>query len=72
MRYRVSGLPTAPRASYLVCGENVRSEAPLERGRETQMSDDAPSSHLGKRGRRTRQPAAWPSSQRRMFATVSW
>jgi hypothetical protein len=36
------------------------------------MSDDVLSSHLSKLGCRTRQPAPWPSSQRQMFATVSW
>ena len=52
--------------------EYVRSEIPLGRHRETQMSDYALSSRLSKRGCRTRQPAPWPSSQRQMFATVSW
>jgi hypothetical protein len=52
--------------------ENVSSEIPLGRDRETQMSDYALSSHLSQRGCRTRQPAPWRSSQRQMFATVSW
>jgi hypothetical protein len=49
-----------------------RSEISLGRDRETQMSDYALSSRLSERSCRTRQPAAWPSSQRQMFATVSW
>jgi hypothetical protein len=61
--------PGAPHRSGT---KNVRSEIPLGRDRETQMSDDALSSHLSKRGCRTRQPAPWPASQRQMFATVSW
>ena len=49
-----------------------RSEISLGRDRETQMSDYALSSHLSERSCPTRQLAVWPSSQRQMFATVSW
>jgi hypothetical protein len=65
-------VPSPMRCAAWVRYENVRSEIPLGRDRETQISGDALSSHLSKGGCRTRQPAPWPSSQRQMFATVSW
>jgi hypothetical protein len=40
-------------------------------GGQQRRPGTAPADLIGHQGCRTRQPAAWPSSQRRMFSTVS-